>query len=50
MEQLSLIFNTLGVPDESMWPGVSQLKTYVPFKNKVGEDECAFQGKGGAFS
>lgn len=36
MEQLSLIFNTLGVPDESTWPGVSQLKTYVPFKKKVG--------------
>eukprot|EP00983_Pelagomonas_calceolata_P040711 1137748-Pelagomonas_calceolata.AAC.4 len=35
MEQLNLIFSTLGVPNEAMWPGVSQLKTYVPFREKV---------------
>lgn len=35
MEQLSLMFSALGVPDESTWPGVSQLKTYVPFRKKV---------------
>jgi hypothetical protein len=35
MEQLGLMLNMLGVPDEFIWPGVSQLKTYVPFKKKV---------------
>lgn len=35
MEQLSLVFSALGVPNERMWPGVSLLKTYVPFKEKV---------------
>ncbi|KAF5843783.1 kinase-like domain-containing protein [Dunaliella salina] len=35
MEQLNLIFSTLGVPNEAMWPGVSQLKTYVPFREKA---------------
>lgn len=35
MEQLSLVFAALGAPDEASWPGVSQLKTFVPFKRKV---------------
>ncbi|GFH27178.1 protein kinase domain-containing protein, partial [Haematococcus lacustris] len=30
MGQLTLIYAALGAPSEDTWPGVSQLKTYVP--------------------
>lgn len=31
IDQLTKIFNTLGTPDETEWPGVNYLPTYMPF-------------------
>ncbi|XP_070712411.1 cyclin-dependent kinase 7-like, partial [Pempheris klunzingeri] len=35
LSQLNEIFEKLGTPDESTWPGVSTLPDYIPYKKKT---------------